>query len=168
MKLPKRLLPSQDIDALLGDIAEESRRRSRLWYWSQIAAALVVGSWRDVRKRPLLALRAIATGVVTLTVYFTVVAAIARVMWVLSNGGYYVGGHWLTLPRGPLPSPYGELAVLGVNSLGFVLSGWAVVRLHRDDGVAMALPFSAIMTSLALIPPGILLGGMLGVRWKRT
>jgi hypothetical protein len=152
MRFLKRLLPSEDIDALLGDIAEESRRRSRLWYWSQIAAAIVVGSWRDVRKHPLLAVRAVATGLVTLTIYFTIVAAIARVMWVLGNGGYYVGGYWLTLPREPLPSPYGEIAVLAVNSLGFGLSGWAVVRFHRAHGLAMAMPFLAIMTLLALIP----------------
>jgi hypothetical protein len=152
MRFLNRLLPSEDIDALLGDIAEESRRRSRLWYWSQIAAAIVVGSWRDVRKHPLLAVRAVATGLVTLTIYFTIVAAIARVMWVLGNGGYYVGGYWLTLPREPLPSPYGEIAVLAVNSLGFGLSGWAVVRFHRAHGLAMAMPFLAIMTLLALIP----------------
>jgi hypothetical protein len=152
MSVLKRLLPSQDIDALLGDIVEESRRRSWLWYWSQIAAALVVGSWRDVRKHQLLAVRAVATGLVTLTVYFAIVAAIARVMWVLANGGYYVGGYWLTLPRGPLPSPYGELAVLAVNTLGFGLSGWAVVRFHRAHGLAMVTPFLAIITLLALIP----------------
>lgn len=152
MTILKRLLPSQDIDALLGDIAEESRRQSRLWFHMQLVAAAVVGSWRDVRTHPLLALRAVATGLVTLSVYFTTVAAIARVMWVLANGGYYVGRYWLTLPRGPLPSPYGELAVLAVNALGFGLSGWAVVRFHRAHGLAMAMPFLAIMTLLALIP----------------
>jgi hypothetical protein len=198
MRTLKRLLPSQDIDALLGDIAEESRHRSSLWLWMQIAAAVVVGSTREMRAHPLLALRGVVTGVVTLTLYFTVVAALARVMWVLSNGGYYIGAYWLTLPRGPLPSPYGELAVLGVNLLGFGLSGWAIVRLHRAHGLAMAMPFLATMTSLALIPltivvtdtgpgtrtmplmemaltfgtmfvsipAGVLLGGMLGVRWK--
>jgi hypothetical protein len=152
MTILKRLLPSQDVDALLGDIAEESRRRSRLWFLMQLVAAVVIGSWRDVRKHPLVALRAVATGLVTLTIYFTIVAVVAHVIWVLANGGYYVGGYWLTLPRGPLPSPYGELAVFAVNTLGFGLSGWAVVRFHRAHGVAMAMPFLAIMTLLALIP----------------
>jgi hypothetical protein len=198
MRTLKRLLPSQDIDALLGDIAEESRRRSRLWFWMQIAAAVVDGSTREMRAHPLLALRAVATGVVTLTLYFTVVAAITHLMWVLANGGYYIGAYWLTLPRGPLPSPYGELAVIGVNLLGFGMSGWAVVRLHRSHGLAMAMPFLVTITSLAVIPltivvtdtgpgtrtmpllemawtfgtlfvsipAGVLLGGLLGVRWK--
>ena len=42
----KRLLPAHDIDALLGDIAEERPRRSRFWYWSQLLALVVVASWR--------------------------------------------------------------------------------------------------------------------------
>jgi hypothetical protein len=46
----KRLLPSQDIDALLGDIAEEAPRRSRLWHWCQLLAIVVVASWRDARR----------------------------------------------------------------------------------------------------------------------
>jgi hypothetical protein len=56
----ERLLPSSDIDALLGDIAEEAPRRSRVWYWSQLFAVVVVASWRDVRAHTLLALRAFA------------------------------------------------------------------------------------------------------------
>src|SRR5262249_13815668 len=61
----KRLLPSHDIDALLGDIAEERPRRSRFWYWSQLLAIVVVASWRDIRNHPLVALRAIVTGFAT-------------------------------------------------------------------------------------------------------
>jgi len=152
MTILKRLLPSQHIDALLGDIAEESRRRSRLWFFMQLVAAVVVGSWRDVRTHRLLALRAVATGLAALAIYFTIAAMTANAMWVFSNGGYMIGGYWLTLPRGPLPSPYGELAVLAVNSLGFGFSGWAVVRFHRAHGVAMAMPFLAIIMLMALIP----------------
>ena len=63
-----RLLPSHDIDALLGDIAEERSRRSRFWYWSQLLAIVVVASWRDIRNHPPIALRAIVTGFATLTV----------------------------------------------------------------------------------------------------
>lgn len=134
MRLLKRLLPTQDIDALLGDIAEESRRRSWLWYWSQVVAAIVVGSWREARKHPFLAVRAVAIGLATLTIYFSIAAAIARVISLT------------------LPSPFGELAFLFVNALGFSFSGWTIVRLHRPHGVAMAMPFLVIMTLLALIP----------------
>src|SRR5215467_6993287 len=103
MTILKRLLPSQDIDALLGDIAEEAARRSRVWYWSQLLAVVVVASWRDAWKHPWLALRAIATGVGALALYFRAVFLLGRVVVVLTNGGYYIAGHWLTLSHPPGP-----------------------------------------------------------------
>jgi len=152
----KRLLPSHDIDALLGDVAEEQSRRSRLWYWSQLLAIVVVASWRDVRSYPLIALSAFATGCVALTVYFGAVMLIGRVILVLSNGGYYVSGYWLTLPNPPgPPHPYDVVIVIAINALGFVLSGWAIVRLHRDHGIATAIPFAVLTTLAALIPLAI-------------
>src|SRR5262245_61338103 len=138
----KRLLPSQDIDALLGDIAEEAPRRSRIWYWSQLVAVVIVASWHDARSHPWLALRAVATGLATSTLYFGAVQVIGRAVMVLSNGGYYIAGHWLTLPAKPLPSPpFDVITVLTIIALGFTLSGWAIVRFHRDHGIAMAIPF---------------------------
>jgi hypothetical protein len=155
----RRLLPAHDIDALLGDIAEERSRRSRLWYWSQLLAIVVVASWRDARSHPLLTLRAIATGFVALTLYFGGVQLIGRVINVLTNGGYYVAGHWLRLshPPGP-PPPYDVVVVIAIVALGFMLSGWAIVRFHRAHGIAMAMPFLAAMTLLALIPLATVLG----------
>jgi hypothetical protein len=154
----KRLLPSQDIDALLGDIAEEAPRRSRLWYWFQLLAIVVVASWRDVRRHPLLALRAIATGFVALSLYFGGVQLIGRVINVLTNGGYYIAGYWLRLshPPGP-PPPYDRVVVIAIVALGFMLSGWTIVRFHRAQGIAMAMPFLAAMTLLALIPLAVVL-----------
>jgi hypothetical protein len=158
MSVLKRLLPTEDVDALIGDITEERSRRSGLWYWSQLLAIVVVASLRDARRHPLIALRAIATGCVALTTYFGAVMLIGRVIRVLSNGGYYVAGHWLTLslPPGP-PPPYEAVLVIAVNALGFVLSGWAIVRLHPAHGIALAMPFMAMTTSLALIPLAIVL-----------
>jgi hypothetical protein len=197
----KRLLPAHDIDALLGDIAEEATRRSRRWYWAQLLAVVVVASWRDARRHPWLALRAVATGIATLNLYFGAVMLFGRVVRVLTNGGYYLAGHWLTLPHplGP-PPPYDTLAALVINALGFLASGWAVVRLHRRHGIAMAIPFAVLTTLGALIPLaivatdtgpgartmpflefitmfgtlflsipcGILLGGVLGLRSRRS
>jgi hypothetical protein len=158
MSVLKRLLPSQDVDALIGDITEERSRRSRLWYWSQLLAIVVVASLRDARRHPLIALRAVATGCVALSTYFGAVMLLGRVIRVLSNGGYYVAGHWLTLsfPPGPRP-PYDAVLVIAINALGFVLSGWAIVRMHRAHGIAMAMPFMALTTSLAVIPLAIVL-----------
>jgi hypothetical protein len=153
MTMLKRLFPAHDIDALLGDIAEESRHRSPIWYWSQLLALVVVASWRDARRHPLIALRAVATGFVTLTIYFGGVQFVGRVVVVLTNGGYYIAGHWLTLSNPPGLRPlYDPVIAVAINALGFVLSGWAVVRFHRAHGLAMAIPFLATMTALALIP----------------
>jgi hypothetical protein len=158
-RLLKRLVPAQDHDALLGDLAEEAPRRSRIWYWSQLLAIVVVASWRDVRRHPLLVLRAIATGFVALTLYFGAVQLFGRVINVLANGGYYIAGYWLRLsrPLGP-PPPYDRVAVIAIIALGFILSGWAVVRFHRAHGISMAMPFLVTMTSLALIPLAVVLG----------
>jgi len=156
MTLLRRLLPSQDIDALLGDVAEEKGRRSRLWYCWQLLAIVVVASWLDARRHPWLALRAVAIGFVALMIYLGAVKLIGRVIVVLLNGGYYIGSHWLTLshPPGPRP-PYDVLIVLAINALGFFLSGWSIVRLHRAHGIAMAIPFLILTTLMALVPLAI-------------
>ena len=148
MRLLRRLLPSQDIDALLGDITEEARNRSRLWYWGQLGALLVVGSWRDVRRHPLLALRAIGIGIITLLVLLAPAPALVRVVRVLSEGGYYLGPYWLTLP----PSAIAWLPIV-INTLGFTASGWTIARSHRSRGISMVLPFAL----LACVFPAIVL-----------
>jgi hypothetical protein len=154
----ERLLPSRDIDALVGDIAEERSRRSRLWYWLQLLAIVVVASWRDVRSHPLIALRAVATGCVTLATYFAIVLRLNDVIKALSYDGVSVGGHRITLPNPALfQPPYDVILVVAISLLGFTLAGWAIVRLHRAHGIAMAMLFVALMTSLALIPLAIVL-----------
>jgi hypothetical protein len=136
MKILKRLLPAQDVDALLGDIAEEAPRRSRVWYWGQLLAVLIVGSWRDVRAHKWLAVRATVTGLLVLPVFFYPVSPIVYPVRVLSEGGYYVGPYWLTLPREAL-----SIAPFFANLIAFGLSGWIVTRLHRAHGLAMVLPY---------------------------
>lgn len=170
MSILQRLLPSQDIDALLGDINEDARRRSRAWYWAQLAAVLVVGSALDVRRHPGAALRALAVGFLSLSTYFIVVMIAARAVAVLSNGGYYLAGHWLTLPPHQLPPS--AFTAFVVNTLGFVIAGWTVARTHRAHGIAMLLPYLVMVTLLALVPltiivrdsgPGVRTLGMSGI-----
>jgi len=143
-RLLRRLLPSPDTDALLGDITEEARHRSRIWYCAQLCALLVVGSWRDVRRHPLLSLRAIGVGIATLVVAFAPASAMLRVVRVLSEGGYYLGPYWLTLP----PNAFRWFPAL-VNTLGFAASGWTIARVHRAHGVAMVIPW-ALFVSVVL------------------
>jgi hypothetical protein len=147
-RLLKKLVPTHDHDALLGDITEEAPHRSHLWYWTQLAAVLVVGSWRDVRRHPLLALRAIALGIATLVVAFAPASAMLRVVRVLSEGGYYLGPYWLTLP----PNAFRWLPAV-INPLGFAASGWAIVRAHRAFGMTLLVPWML----LVCVPPAIML-----------
>jgi hypothetical protein len=187
--LPERLLPSQDVNALLGDIDEESRHRSSLWYWGQIVAAIVIGSYREVRKHPHRALRAIVVGLLTMVVVLMLEPALARVVRVLPEGtGYHVGPYWLTLP----PNAFRYFPAL-VNVLAFTASGWWIARDDRARDIAMELPWTllvcglpayaiidfltyhgpsivwtgprtlGLMSSLSL-PAWVLLGGVLGSR----
>jgi len=143
MTMLKRLLPSQDIDALLGDIAEEAPRRSRLWYWSQILAAVVVASWQDVRKHPVLAGRATATGLLALAAFFYPVSVLRYLVRVTVSGGHYVGPYWLTLPQEAL-----YVLPIIANPIGFGVSGWVVARVHRAHGLTLVLPYVALVCAL--------------------
>jgi hypothetical protein len=144
--LLERLLPSQDIDALLGDIDEEARRRSPFWYWGQIVAAIVVGSYRAVRKHPFLAFRAVGVGLLTLVVVFAPAPRLLHVVRVMSEGaGYYVGPYWLTLP----PNAFRYFPEL-VTVLGFAASGWTIARVNRAHGIAMLMPWALLVCALPL------------------
>jgi len=156
MTLLERLLPSQDFNALLGDIDEESRHRSSLWYWGQIAATIVVGSCREMRKHPLQALRAVGIGLLTLVVVLLPEPALARVVRVLSEGaGYHVGPYALTLPL----NAFRYFPAL-VNVLAFTATGWWIARNDRARGIAMVLPWTPLVCGL---PAWVLFGGVLAI-----
>jgi len=149
----KRLLPSADIDALVGDIVEESKHRSGLWYWTQILALLVVGTFREVRAHWLLTLRATAVGSVAIAAYIS--------LWV---GLFYGLQQFVylfpnifsfnevsdTVQRSIIASVW--LAFLA----GFSLCGWTVGRFHRTHGIALVVPFAALagLATIYLVAPG--------------
>jgi hypothetical protein len=135
-RLLRRLVPNENHDALLGDLCEEYQRdRSLRWYRAQILAAIVVGSLKNVRRHWLLALRAIAIGAATFVAYFQVFG-----IMVLNKV------HWIRLP--------GLAGFFVMTSLffhaGFAASGWAIVRSHRQYGIALAVPFATLMAALTL------------------
>jgi hypothetical protein len=147
-RLLKRLVPARDHDALLGDLCEEyQRRRSMSWHWLQILAAIVVGSWKDTRAHWVLALRAIAVGVALFPVagllhlrdrlaYLQV-----ELIYGLSNQPH----RWLGI-LGPHTFIFSEL----MSVVGFAVTGWLIVRLHRTHGIALAMPFTAVIAALTL------------------
>jgi hypothetical protein len=143
----KRLLPSQDIDALLGDITEERRHRSRPWYWGQIAALIIVGSFREIRRHPLLTLRATAVGFVALAAY---VSLWVGLLYGLQQFAY-------TFPDVFSFNQIGDVAKRSIIAgvwltflAGFSLCGWIAGLLHRRHGIALVLPFAGL-AGLAVI-----------------
>jgi hypothetical protein len=120
-------VPAQDHEALLGDLYEEFQRgRSVSWYWIQIAAGILVGSWNEMRAHRLLVLRAIVIGLVTQAL---VVETIFRLNDVLGAWG-------------------SEATFQAGRVIGYVLVGWLIVRLHRDHGIAMVLAYRSLVLLL--------------------
>jgi len=152
MTILERLLPSQDLDALLGDITEEARRRSGLWYWGQIAAVIVVGSFRDVRRHPLMALRAIAVGFAALVVMALMFQPILYGLLHLTDA---VENIWFRSLDHAQRDTFGFSVVLvSVVPMfygGLAASGWVVGRFHRAHGITLVLPFAALVPLLLLL-----------------
>ena len=149
----ERLLPSQDVAALLGDIVEESKQRSTLWYWTQILAVLVVGIFREIRSHWLLTLRATAVGSLALAAYIS--------LWVglfyLLQQFFYVFPNMLSFNRLSDTVQRSISAGVWLTFLaGFSLCGWVVGRFHRRHGIALVLPFAglAVFAVDVLVTPG--------------
>jgi hypothetical protein len=152
MALIERLLPSPDVAALLGDINEEARHRSRLWYWGQIAAVVVIGLFREVAGHPLLAVRAIGLGIVALAAY---IALWVGLFYGLQQFFYAFPDSFIlnqfslnqfsdTVSRWIIAGVW--LTFLG----GFSLCGWTVGRLHRSHGIALVLPFAGLIALITI------------------
>lgn len=145
--LLRRLVPTQDHDALLGDLCEEYRRgRPAGWYYFQILAAIAVASWKDTRAHWVLALRAIAVGMAATSVASRAQPFLAHFQVALIYGLSNRPHRWLGI-LGPRTFIFSEL----MSVVGFVASGWVIVRLHRIHGIALVMPFAAVMTVLMLM-----------------
>ena len=140
-RLLKRLVPAQDHDVLLGDLCEEYQRgRSIAWFWLQILVAIVVCSWRDVRSHPLVAARAVITGLVAQMLFLPAFLSLQNV---LTGAGFMWGTRWIGLPwYWHWPYAQSLLTVMQVAWIaGDVMIGWLIVRLHRAQGVTGVLVY---------------------------
>jgi hypothetical protein len=147
-RLLKRLVPGQDHDVLIGDLNEEYQRgRSTTWYLLQILAAIVVGTWRDLRANPLVAVRAAVTGVVA---QLLVVFCWGWLLEVFTGAGFMWGGRWIGLPwfyHWPYASSLDRI-MYGLWIVGELMIGWLIVRLHRGHSVMTVLAFSCVMFAI--------------------
>jgi hypothetical protein len=132
--LVERLAPPNE--ALQGDLAESCRLGcSRLWYWRQSVWTIAAGLYREIRRDPVLAVRALFTGIglagslgyLANRVWFGVVSrpvsAFAESTW----------GH------SELNEPYRWLSsTAGIPWM--ILFGWILTRLYREQrGLAVLL-----------------------------
>jgi len=71
-------------DAVAGDLLEEyQQRRSSAWYWLQVSTAVAIAVVRDVRHHWVLACRALAVGVLLLTISHALISKMGLVGWLL-------------------------------------------------------------------------------------
>jgi hypothetical protein len=160
-QLLKRLVPTQDHDALLGDLNEEFQRgRSVVWYWAQILAAIVVGSWKDVRTHPLVVARAAVTGIIC---QLLLAVAVSTLRALLTGAGFMWGHTWIGLPWYWWPySPDGDLVLRAVWFGGQILIGWLILHLYRGHGLTMVL---ACCTTLGALRLTMLVQLALSTQW---
>jgi hypothetical protein len=125
--------------ALAGDIEEEYRRRgSAAWYWQQALAAIAVHVTTDVFAHKLVAFQAIVTGWTALWLFSFVGAEINRFM-----SGWFLDRLILVFWTHPFPMMWAtQLSTRPAQTLGFLISGWVVARLHRAHGPAMLMAFT--------------------------
>jgi len=149
-RLLKRLVPAQDHDVLLGDLCEEYRRgRSLAWYCVQVLAAIVVGSWRDLRAHPLVAARAGVAGVIAQMFLVTAFPALSSV---LTGAGFMWGGTWIGLPwywHWPYAASL-DMVMMAVWIAGHITIGWLIVRLNRGHGVTGVLVCCGVLSALRI------------------
>jgi hypothetical protein len=151
-RLLKRLVPTLDHEALLGDLQEERQRgRSKAWYIFQILAAIVVGCWKDIRTHRLLALRAIGIGIAALVLYFFAAGALLDFVQRRLYDGILVGNHWIYWRERPQSWIFVRYVVPVWVHIGFLVSGWVIGRLHRDHGITFAIAFGAFVQLLFLV-----------------
>ena len=139
--LAERFLTSPRRESLIGDLVEQYREgRSATWYWGQVFRAIVVSITEELAAHKLLALRAVAVGMVT-----TYLLQIGPVVWVGLRAEDWVirtvvncqatgGGFWCQT----LVNQFSFELVLYVAC---ALTGWIVARLHRPHGVAALCVF---------------------------
>jgi hypothetical protein len=140
---------------------EYQRRRSPLWYWFQVIAAIGVGAWHDLRGHKLVAVGAMLTGAAIVDVPFLIlistpaarlanvpipvsieiIAAQLLMMLAAMTGGFVVSRLF------PLQRGVAVLSLaLALVAEGAVLlpGGWALLSRH-SRGITLLYSLSAIV-----------------------
>ena len=147
--LLQRLAPEEH--SLTGDLVEEFRTgRSRLWYWRQVLAAILLGATRHIAAAPLRTTLAVSTAWATLLLLFYAAGdatadSVSGWIWGWNRQSAYATHVWW---------PFQIVAVL-VSYFGFALSGLTLVRLFRRDAgpmlIAYALSIPVVLAVSAVV-----------------
>jgi len=134
-------------EGLVGDLIEQYRqRRSKAWFWREVAVAATVSCWRTVANHKWLALRAIATGWLVWFAYNVTLGGLLAegLPRAAAAGGDWSWRVWTT---------YGGLLMTGVRYSGWIANGWIIGRLHRPYQTAMVLVYVAF--SIVMCVPSL-------------
>jgi hypothetical protein len=116
-------------ESLLGDLAEQYRQgHSRLWYWKQVVASVLLSFVSEVWNHRLLALRALTVG--------WVIKAICGFAFL-----YIYGTPAKRLFTGEIES---SLLVAVIGLLAMMFNAWIVAQTHRSHYKAMVLLYLAV------------------------
>lgn len=164
---------SPNVEAIVGDLDERyAHRRSRIWYWQQVAVAIVVTTLKDIWTHKLLALSTPIVGWYTFWALFgalfdDVQAAFYLIPWL--DGHLYYFKAFCTL----------GVCTIGVLTGGFVwllhrrkmsmvqlfgtffLVYWSVLGFTKHPGWRLGVSPSYFWMNLAILTLGILAGGVL-------
>jgi len=129
--LLKHFLTSSENDHIIGDLMEAFQSgRSRIWYWKEVIAVIVIGGSSETMKHPLLALRAISCGWATWLLFYYAAPKVLEPVFrrIFRPSGY--------------PFSPSVLFWLVVSLLVLAGSGWIVARVNRPHRIATVLLFA--------------------------
>jgi len=160
-----------DIDAVLGDLAEQYLKKdSAMWYWRQAMKAIPISLLREVRANKGIAARALFTGwalwVFSLMWFFPFVmphffdlhgdgigVAITPSEPILSAWSVLIApvGAPFSINKGGFGDFYGVVFSVALPLIVAALCGWLVARFHTGQRIAVVLLFAGSILFMDLL-----------------
>jgi len=129
---------SAQTDTVIGDLAEQYQRgRSRLWYWWQVAVAIIEGFIISVRIHKLVVFRALLIGMAFQLLFWYSIHFMLRMV-----PYQYFWAHPYVLPR----------IDIWIIAIACALNGRILGWLHRPQGRTVAFAFAAFQFITMFVP----------------
>jgi len=164
---------------LTGDLLEErARGRSALWYWNQVALAMLVGVWSVVRHRKADAFRVVAMGfaleylaILAWALYGFRVPDLSIEQWLIQSLGALLIGvsiGWLIADREyPLPTVILFVICISIWFLGRDLA-WVRLMIESIDRPMFRPEIVMFFLTFVSQDVGLVIGGALAPHRKRS